>query len=154
MRCQNIRDGSRVFHFPLLTSSWASEVVGSAGIAPFWVVQMAPHAFANASACLNFSSFCKIKRMVEITIGPRQKLKLKGEQYPGKTVLMFWRDNDLEEGIILGNGDEKRSNKSISSSCCVDCLHCISGYASFESLESNYIQYMRTERRPSYSLSL
>jgi hypothetical protein len=38
-------------------SSCATATVGSAGMAPFLVVQMAPHAFENLSASLSFSSF-------------------------------------------------------------------------------------------------
>lgn len=36
--------------------------VGSAGIAPLSVTVIAPQAFANRRASLNFSSFCSIKR--------------------------------------------------------------------------------------------
>jgi hypothetical protein len=38
-------------------SSRAVAMVGSAGMAPFWVVQMAPHAFENCNTFLSFSSF-------------------------------------------------------------------------------------------------
>lgn len=37
-------------------SAWASAGVGSAGMAPFWVVQSAPHALANFRASFNFPS--------------------------------------------------------------------------------------------------
>jgi len=36
----------------------ASASVGRAGIAPFLVVVMAPHAFANLSTSLNLASSC------------------------------------------------------------------------------------------------
>ncbi|MFS7972977.1 hypothetical protein Hanom_Chr09g00851171 [Helianthus anomalus] len=34
----------------------ASDTLGSAGMAPFFVVHIAPHAFEKASACFNFAS--------------------------------------------------------------------------------------------------
>lgn len=49
---------------------WASDTEGSAGMAPFFVVHIAPQAFENASACFSFASsyiydlFKKIKQPV------------------------------------------------------------------------------------------
>ena len=45
-------------------SSWALEVDGRAGIAPFFVVQIAPHAFANVRASLSFaSSYAEVTKL-------------------------------------------------------------------------------------------
>lgn len=45
----------KLFYF-LDMSAWASAGVGRAGIAPFWVVQSAPHAFAKLKATFSFPS--------------------------------------------------------------------------------------------------
>lgn len=43
----------------------ASDTVGKAGIAPFFVVHIAPHAFENASACFSFaSSYMFMKKLL------------------------------------------------------------------------------------------
>ena len=45
-------------------SSWALEMDGRAGIAPFFVVQIAPHAFANVRASLSFaSSYAEVTKL-------------------------------------------------------------------------------------------
>jgi hypothetical protein len=48
---------NQVFYAPLRRAR-ASDSVGRAGIAPFLVVVMAPHAFANLSTPLNLCSSC------------------------------------------------------------------------------------------------
>jgi predicted secreted Zn-dependent protease len=46
-------------YFDAFSNLWTSDGVGRAGIAPFLVVVIAPHAFANLSTSLNFCSSCK-----------------------------------------------------------------------------------------------
>lgn len=49
------------FYDPPLISFSAASSLGRAGIAPFWVVVIAPHAFANFSTSLNLGSSCNQK---------------------------------------------------------------------------------------------
>lgn len=47
-----------------LKRPWASASVGRAGIAPFLVVVMAPHAFANLNTSLSLASSCQPKPII------------------------------------------------------------------------------------------
>lgn len=49
---------TRCFYAPPLSKVRASDAVGKAGIAPFLVVVMAPHAHENLSTSFNLASSC------------------------------------------------------------------------------------------------
>lgn len=48
---------------PLLIKLRTSASAGRAGIAPFLIVVIAPHAFANLSTSLNLGSSCNLKHV-------------------------------------------------------------------------------------------
>lgn len=74
---------------------WASDTVGRAGMAPFFVVHIAPHAFEKANACFNFaSSYIYIhKLLTHKTSSHFEVFRSKWSVYYRENRSVFWHGN-------------------------------------------------------------
>jgi hypothetical protein len=78
--------------------AWASETVGRAGMAPFLVVQMAPHALESLSASRSLSSLWKMEaslatltRTEPTKASPAPVVSMVLTLYPGTLPLKSWK---------------------------------------------------------------
>lgn len=135
-QCQN-RKLQALYQFPLLRRVRTSASVGSAGIAPFLVVVMAPQAQANLSTSLNLGSSCKIRQSSptsfllfcllissyynRIRLCEDMNLTIKEQAY-------------LQDSLVINNFVQESSNKGVTSTSCIDSIHMKSTYGSMKIL--------------------